>query len=525
MHQLSSGAPLSTFLELVESQEYVLPLADEDAARLRQIGQRLASKADWWGSSDEEPPPERSVIEVRFAERGLWGVRVRDAVGVIVLGFVQLHVIPKIPEKHFVYLASRSNRLPRTSDGAGASAVGPLWQLVLLWFLDAAEQLMRRGLIRDYADMRDTLPTIRGQVSVLSAARRVLHRNPVFDCAFEDHVEDNPPNRLVRAAAAHVAAAPLPEPVRQRARRLLVRFNAVSSPSVLDERWQVDRRTAHYRVPITLAHHVLRSVGRSLATGTDLAWTFLIRTPELVEDGIGSDTTGRIRPKRCHKKGTQAGGIIVNPESQSTVLGHSCRRGHQYKVSRNDWNRADLYQVLAFAAALRCFDAAILNFTPETEAALPSLTVGDHRVSQLSWPCGMSILAWRLFRSLMTFGSGSRSCEYADSGRTEEPWSSSGTRSGAFSRRQVTRPCAAADLSIAASRAQGLSVLHGRSGPSTPMGTSKWPARSNPVPLALLGQRVHVRWDTHVVRVFQSDTHARVAAGVFAPREASAPFV
>jgi hypothetical protein len=41
------------------------------------------------------------------------------------------------------------------------------------------------------------------------------------------------------------------------------------------------------------------------------------------------------------------------------------------------------------------------------------------------------------------------------------------------------------------------------------------------VPLALLGQKVRVRWDAHLVRVFQGDTivavHARVADGVFAP--------
>jgi transposase len=47
-----------------------------------------------------------------------------------------------------------------------------------------------------------------------------------------------------------------------------------------------------------------------------------------------------------------------------------------------------------------------------------------------------------------------------------------------------------------------------------------------PVPLALLGQRVRVRWDAHLVRVFQGDmlvmVHARVAAGVFAPRAGEA---
>jgi hypothetical protein len=47
-----------------------------------------------------------------------------------------------------------------------------------------------------------------------------------------------------------------------------------------------------------------------------------------------------------------------------------------------------------------------------------------------------------------------------------------------------------------------------------------------PVPLALLGQRLRVQWDTQLVRVFQGDTlvvvHARVAAGVFAPRAGEA---
>lgn len=47
-----------------------------------------------------------------------------------------------------------------------------------------------------------------------------------------------------------------------------------------------------------------------------------------------------------------------------------------------------------------------------------------------------------------------------------------------------------------------------------------------PVPLVLLGQRLRVQWDTHLVRVFQVDTlvvvHARVAAGVFAPRAGEA---
>jgi transposase len=47
-----------------------------------------------------------------------------------------------------------------------------------------------------------------------------------------------------------------------------------------------------------------------------------------------------------------------------------------------------------------------------------------------------------------------------------------------------------------------------------------------PVPPALLGQRVRVRWDAHLVRVFTGDTlvavHARVRDGLYAPRAGEA---
>jgi transposase len=47
-----------------------------------------------------------------------------------------------------------------------------------------------------------------------------------------------------------------------------------------------------------------------------------------------------------------------------------------------------------------------------------------------------------------------------------------------------------------------------------------------PVPLALLGQKVRVRWDAHLVRVFSDETlvavHARVRDGLYAPRAGEA---
>ena len=64
------------------------------------------------------------------------------------------------------------------------------------------------------------------------------------------------------------------------------------------------------------------------------------------------------------------------------------------------------------------------------------------------------------------------------------------------------------------------------SGRSTPMATSKSAARSIRCRSRSSASDVRVQWDAHLVRVFHGDTlvavHARVAAGVFAPRAGEA---
>jgi hypothetical protein len=375
--------------ELIESKEQVLALTEEAAMNLRRVGRELASKTEWWGADPETPSPERTVIEAEPAGSGLWRIQVRDAVGVIVLRDVQLHIRPKIPAEHFLYLARRSDKLPRTAGYEGTGSSGPLWELVTLWFLDAAEQLLRRGLIRDYAAVRETLGTIRGHVDVQSAAHRYYSGALLFDCSFDDHVEDNAPNRLMKAAAAYIAASPLPDSIRRRARRILVRLDAVGDLSDFDKRWMPDRRTEYYRIPITLARHVLRTMGRSLSSGADIVWTFLIRTPELIEDGIRAVLEESLGVDVVTKTRIQLRGSSMTFNPDLRFWGSHAVADVKYKLTAGEWNRSDLYQVLAFAASLRCLRSAVINFTLVSGIpVLSPLTVGEHRVTTISWPAG-----------------------------------------------------------------------------------------------------------------------------------------
>lgn len=63
----------------------------------------------------------------------------------------------------------------------------------------------------------------------------------------------------------------------------------------------------------------------------------------------------------------------------------------KYKVGDGEWQREDLYQALAFAAALRCFDTGVLNFHEGPNPIDTALQVGDYRVRQISWPAAESV--------------------------------------------------------------------------------------------------------------------------------------
>ena len=109
-----------------------------------------------------------------------------------------------------------------------------------------------------------------------------------------------------------------------------------------------------------LARRVLRSAGRSLMGGGELMWTFLIRTPELIEDGVRSVLQEALGTSVVMKKRQPLAGseLTFNPDLR--FFGNRAVGDVKYKLRAGDWNRADLYQVLSFAAGLRCFHAAIV---------------------------------------------------------------------------------------------------------------------------------------------------------------------
>jgi 5-methylcytosine-specific restriction endonuclease McrBC regulatory subunit McrC len=149
----------------------------------------------------------------------------------------------------------------------------------------------------------------------------------------------------------------------------------------------LDRRTHAYYSPFVLAKHVLRRQGRLIEHGSEVAWTFLIPTPLLVEQGLRSVLTEALNSRwSVQKRGLQLKGSTLTFNPDLVFAGGLAVGDVKYKLFRGEWNRADLYQVHAFAGAYRSRHCALVGFrTPESKP-LPPLAIGDVEVRELCWP-------------------------------------------------------------------------------------------------------------------------------------------
>jgi 5-methylcytosine-specific restriction enzyme subunit McrC len=371
---------------ITESKETTLQLSRAEAESLQQLGRRLASQQRWWGDSEAR---ERSVIECSRGASGSWKVLVREAVGMISAGDLQIRVQPKIPLQHFLFLARKSDLFPRTEEQPVAiEHSDDLWSLVARWFLRAAEKLLRRELARGYTELTDEVREVRGQTLPLETARAFYNGRPIVHCLYEEFSEDTPLNRLLKAAAEIVAGAQSLAPdLRRRAKHLLARMEGVGSLKLHDLRARVDRLTQHYASSVAFAKYLISGSGVHISHGSHAAWSFLVRSPEIIESGVRQTLKEELRTrwqveKTEHRLRDSA--ITLNPD---LVFDKGAAVADvKYKLSQRDWVRPDLYQAVAFATAFQSAAAAVIGFRTDENADIPqAVTVGRLPVRYFVW--------------------------------------------------------------------------------------------------------------------------------------------
>lgn len=315
-------------------------------------------------------------------------MRVVDAVGVIATPSLVLDVAPKIPPSHLLFLLERAGLAPRlASTRTTLEADQTLLDLIGRWYVRALDRVLEEGLARDYRTTVAELPSVRGRVLALPTARSYYQGRLKVVSEYQDFDFDTPLNRLLlHAARLLVEHRATDEQVRARARRAMLRMDGISELRGSDRRAQPDRRTSYYGDAVLLAKHLIDGVGRGLAVGGQAVWTFLLRTPEPVEDGLrralADVLPAELSPvkRRLELTGT---GMTLNPD---LVFGKRAVADVKYKLAEHRWRREDLYQLVAFAKGFGVNRAAMIDFQETLDRALDTVRIGEIEVAHLAWP-------------------------------------------------------------------------------------------------------------------------------------------
>jgi 5-methylcytosine-specific restriction enzyme subunit McrC len=380
---------MATDFEVVESKPAFLELSEDEASLLSSIGRELASKQVWWG--EIQSLESRTVIDVRRGYSGGYDVTFREVIGVVQLGRTRIRVVPKIPWAHFLYIASRSEFSSRLSSDIATVEPGFEFTAMLCrWFIDSAERLVRSGLRHGYTETSQEVAEVRGRLLPLETAAELLNGRPVASCVFDEMSFDTALNRIVRAACERVSRlCEVADDTRRRARRLVYRMDGIGPLAHADSRGKPDRLSKNYIRPVSLARLILGTCGISLSNGETEGTSFLLRTPEIIEDGLRSIIAAGMPNIQVTKRRQMLGdsGISMNPD---IVFGNKLAIADvKYKYFGRDWNRNDFNQIVAFATAFDSRHCALFGFVSETNFSKSVFVrVGRVEATRIAWPVG-----------------------------------------------------------------------------------------------------------------------------------------
>jgi len=208
-----------------------------------------------------------------------------------------------------------------------------------------------------------------------------------FPCDYEDYSQDMPLNRLLREAAHRVGrCSALAWPERRRAITAISRMGQVGKLRPGDRNAPIDRSSSHYRDAAILARNILDGLDRLPQGGEHVAWTFLLRTPEAVEEGIRKILDESLGSRwAVTKKARQVDGDSMSFNPDLVFNGGVATGDVKYTIVSPQWRRQDIYQAIAFATIYRARHAALIGFRRPGAIAPPNIRIGDMELQHMDW--------------------------------------------------------------------------------------------------------------------------------------------
>ncbi len=371
-------------------------------------GDRVVELVEWrWTAEPVDVP--RQVAETLAANRG-WGIEVRPAgggwlfrpsqmVGVVAVGEWRFSIRPKIGMRNlFALLDVDVGSLTIGHDLFDFDTEPDLLVALVRLFRHRLDDLLAKGMRRDYQGRAERLRTIRGRLDFAGLATRPGPGMWV-PCRYEEYTADIALNRLLLAATDRSLRVPgVPSPDRVTLRRHLGRFEGVSlEPDTIEavRDWNPTRLDEHYRAVVPIAKLIVGETSPVDRAGGWTGRTFLLDMNKLVEAFIGDRLRRHLHDvievqEQAHEKFDVDGRVDLYPDLVFRRAGRPVFVADvKYKNhgSLDSVATADLNQLHTYATILGLPAGALITCIAGEATTVPDqLTVRRSSADVHLWP-------------------------------------------------------------------------------------------------------------------------------------------
>jgi len=311
---------------------------------------------------------------------------------------------PKIALAHFLHIISHAiwrDLYGLETDIQLAAESHDFMEVLAIWFLDQISRLIPDRLIRDYSQVQDFSLVVRGPIDPALTTTKFLSGELLVHNKFDLFEVDSPPNRLLKQAVLVTSQlAGLPRHLSRRAATLHTALDEIGSYSPTDFSCAVDRRfiDGGFMPAIEFARRLVAGAGVRSSRSTDLARPFLLKTPELIEEGIREIVSrGLDEPLRVDKKEVPypLPPNLATPDLRFTNTNTRCVIAtgdvkYKWATSWRD-HRSDLYQAAFFATAAKTEQGSAIYFSDCERFPDDGQRPGELTLTQFYWNASSTV--------------------------------------------------------------------------------------------------------------------------------------
>jgi 5-methylcytosine-specific restriction enzyme subunit McrC len=313
-----------------------------------------------------------SVVPTTTA--GEYNVSASSLVGAVEIEGTPFVVQPKIGDANVLFMAAYTAGLDEQAfaEVAAFEQGGRLDEVILRALCLSVERLLVDGIVEDYVDRSETLPTVRGRIDIAGQLRVRPGLAFPLENQFTELTSDTPLNRylldtLLLVSRMRVASGA----TRRNARRLADGFRGVRSDAGPHRPPPIDSRHSAYRTVVHLAAIVRNALALALGDSKVRAPGFIVDMNVLFEDFMTAALARAIRVTE-HDLVAQGTGCELfldagqkHPLKPDITLwkNGACTSVADVKykdVDSKGIRNEDLYQVAAYAAVLDLNEAWLL---------------------------------------------------------------------------------------------------------------------------------------------------------------------